>query len=288
MSCGTHGNMMNMANSQQISNKHCLNAKTNVMIQDSQDCPLCFHPNVFNEWASYRDAFVSLTTRNFDCPICHSTIQGLDKFTLHLVSHDLQAKVWGPSSSASLCSNQVTKAFATQSSPHSDTTQLNKNHSNLYNGLTDTTSVSSTNNQSSSMNGINLVNGVPETTCFKSSNYSQLSDTTFHEVIKEEDISDQNNSPSINIPDDSIDEHTGTSRYLDELLNDYSEFVQQQEHNKKPILNHGSRKRISNKMETNYCLSNPYGKISNDVSKVFLAKSKTCISYRNTQKNLIS
>lgn len=56
------------------------------------DCPLCFHLGVFKDWSSYRDSFVSLTTRSFPCPACHVQIQGVDKFALHLVSHELKTK----------------------------------------------------------------------------------------------------------------------------------------------------------------------------------------------------
>ena len=58
-----------------------------------QACPLCSTAKTFNHWSTFRDAFVSLTTRSFDCPLCLTSVQGVDKFALHLVSHDLRDKV---------------------------------------------------------------------------------------------------------------------------------------------------------------------------------------------------
>ena len=56
----------------------CNSDTSAVVLTDVQDCPLCFHGKVFSEWSGYRDAFVSLTTRTFICPICSSIIQGVD------------------------------------------------------------------------------------------------------------------------------------------------------------------------------------------------------------------
>jgi len=58
-----------------------------------QSCPLCTAGHAFVHWSAFRDAFVSLTTRSFQCPLCLTSIQGVDKFALHLVSHDLRNKM---------------------------------------------------------------------------------------------------------------------------------------------------------------------------------------------------
>lgn len=58
----------------------------------AQDCPLCFSKDVFNSWTCLKDSLVSLSTRTFTCPLCCSVQEGLDKFTLHLVSHEIEAK----------------------------------------------------------------------------------------------------------------------------------------------------------------------------------------------------
>ena len=59
----------------------------------AQDCPLCFTKEAFPSVCSLKDTLVSsLSTRNFTCPICAGVYQGLEKFTLHLVSHELEAK----------------------------------------------------------------------------------------------------------------------------------------------------------------------------------------------------
>ena len=58
----------------------------------AQDCPLCFSKSVFTQWTNLKDSLVSLSTRTFTCPLCFGTSQGLDKFTLHLVSHEMEAK----------------------------------------------------------------------------------------------------------------------------------------------------------------------------------------------------
>ena len=58
----------------------------------AQDCPLCFKKGVFAAWTHLKDSLVSLSTRNFTCPLCYGVLEGLDKFTLHLVSHEMEAK----------------------------------------------------------------------------------------------------------------------------------------------------------------------------------------------------
>lgn len=58
----------------------------------AQDCPLCFSKGVFQQWSLLKDSLVSLSTRSFICPLCCGVHEGLDKFTLHLVSHEMEAK----------------------------------------------------------------------------------------------------------------------------------------------------------------------------------------------------
>ena len=58
----------------------------------AQDCPLCFSKGVFAAWTHLKDSLVSLSTRSFTCPLCYGVLEGLDKFTLHLVSHEMEAK----------------------------------------------------------------------------------------------------------------------------------------------------------------------------------------------------
>ena len=242
MSCDIHGTGMNMESAQKLSNKQGNWNTNNVILQNSQDCPLCFHPNVFNEWASYRDAFVSLTTRNFNCPICHSSVQGVDKFTLHLVSHDLRAKVWGPSSSASLVANLSGKNGENPTSSNTGDFQQCKSNSHPCNASMDGNSLLSLNNKQSNVAGTKVNNvefGDIAPAISNRTKYDQLSNTAYQDFVKEENDSNLNSSPSINITDETLDEHTGSSRYLDELLNDYSEFVQQQEHNKDHNPSHG-------------------------------------------------
>ena len=242
MSGDIHDNCMNMTNTQKLSNKQHDSNMNNVMLHSSQDCPLCFHPNVFNDWASYRDAFVSLTTRNFTCPICNSCIQGVDKFTLHLVSHDLRAKVLRPSSSTSLESNIVVKNGAVPCVPNSVDIHQCHNVSNHQNSVIKNDSIFPPTNKQSIVSGINPFNQEANKIIHSSnqnSNFDNISNTTFQDLIKEEDNSDPNASPCMNITEEIFDEHSGSSRYLDELLNDYSEFVQQQEKRKEQTLNHG-------------------------------------------------
>ena len=58
----------------------------------AQDCPLCFSKGIFPSWSGLKDNLVNLSSRSFTCPICFSLHQGLDKFTLHLVSHETTMK----------------------------------------------------------------------------------------------------------------------------------------------------------------------------------------------------
>ena len=258
MSCDIHGAGMNMENSQKISNKQGSLNINNVILQNSQDCPLCFHPNVFNEWSSYRDAFVSLTTRNFNCPICHSSVQGVDKFTLHLVSHDLRAKVWGPSSSTSLIGNPSAKNGEIPSSSNTGDIQQCKSILHPCNDITEGNSLFPSNNLQCNIAGTNVINeelGNIESTTGHCTKYDQLSNTTYQDFIKEENDLNLNSSPNTNITDKTLDEHTGSSRYLDELLNDYSEFVQQQEHNKDHNPSYGVRKTANSRTSSSNCIS---------------------------------
>lgn len=49
-------------------------------------CPLCFQSS-FPSITSLCLNLISVTTRLLECPICHDTLFGLDKFTIHLFSH---------------------------------------------------------------------------------------------------------------------------------------------------------------------------------------------------------
>ncbi len=56
---------------------------------------MCFSKGVFCQWTNLKDSLVSLSTRSFICPLCCGVHEGLDKFTLHLVSHEMEAKKSG-------------------------------------------------------------------------------------------------------------------------------------------------------------------------------------------------
>ncbi len=59
----------------------------------AQDCPLCFSKDSFQSWKILKDSLVSLSTRTFACPLgCPGIHEGLDKFALHLVSHEMEQK----------------------------------------------------------------------------------------------------------------------------------------------------------------------------------------------------
>jgi hypothetical protein len=58
----------------------------------AQDCPLCFSKEGFQSWMELKDSLVSLATRSFSCPLCLGIHEGLEKFTLHLVSHEMEQK----------------------------------------------------------------------------------------------------------------------------------------------------------------------------------------------------
>ena len=44
----------------------------------AQDCPLCFSKGVFDQWNNLKDSLVSLSTRNFTCPLCYGVHEGSD------------------------------------------------------------------------------------------------------------------------------------------------------------------------------------------------------------------
>lgn len=52
-------------------------------------CPLCSQPG-FQTLDSLRYGLISAATRQVVCPVCHDILFGLDKFTIHLVSHSIQ------------------------------------------------------------------------------------------------------------------------------------------------------------------------------------------------------
>lgn len=55
-------------------------------------CPLCCQPN-FSSVDSLRTSLISVTNRPLNCPICKEILLGLDKLTIHLFSHSMQANV---------------------------------------------------------------------------------------------------------------------------------------------------------------------------------------------------
>lgn len=50
------------------------------------ECPLCCKPH-FNDLEALRTTLVAATTTEIQCPVCHETQRGLDKFTIHLFTH---------------------------------------------------------------------------------------------------------------------------------------------------------------------------------------------------------
>ncbi|CAK1600017.1 unnamed protein product [Parnassius mnemosyne] len=53
----------------------------------SLPCPICLHTGVFESAQALKDRLIYVSTNNIMCPICHESITGLDKFTIHLFSH---------------------------------------------------------------------------------------------------------------------------------------------------------------------------------------------------------
>lgn len=54
----------------------------------SLQCPLCSQPN-FSSIDSLRSSLINVTNRPLACPICHEIQLGLDKLTIHLLSHTI-------------------------------------------------------------------------------------------------------------------------------------------------------------------------------------------------------
>ena len=249
MTYDCHGPNAALSNSREPCHQNHNSNLPNVILKEYQDCPLCFHSNVFNEWSGYRDAFVSLTTRNFSCPICLSNVQGVDKFTLHLVSHDLRDKMLG-STSFSTTTNYtpVSEPDANKCVP--STLPSSSQTSNQQRGMqiNFTSPIVPTINKLNSidykLNGNITQNDITRPTFFKIDNYNsdRASNQNIQQLIKDEmimeDIADVDAKPSKPI---MTNEASGTAESLDELLDDYSEYVQQQEHNKINSLDFGSK-----------------------------------------------
>ena len=257
MTFDTHGANASLTSSYQNYNSE----SSSVTLRDCQDCPLCFHSKVFQEWSGYRDAFVSLSTRNFSCPICCSSIQGVDKFALHLVSHDLRAKIIRPPSSTLLSNNLAT--YAGQKMVNSDIipTPSSLNHQ-IVNSNTDGSSVFS------SMSSVR-----DDFECSKPTNFLQEESSILSQSklprnsedlsIKQsfKDLEKAKGNPKLGLvsPESTkIELSNGTlntHESLDQLLEDYSEFVRQQECNKShstTILGHRNDESIKNKMDDTF------------------------------------
>lgn len=56
-------------------------------------CPLCSQPN-FVSIDSLRSSLISVTNRPLMCPICNDIQMGLDKLTIHLLSHTIKSSAF--------------------------------------------------------------------------------------------------------------------------------------------------------------------------------------------------
>lgn len=68
-------------------------------------CPLCSYPN-FPSVEALRICFLRVTNRPLHCPVCNEVQMGLDKFTIHLLSHTM-AKLPDQSVDTQGCSVQL-------------------------------------------------------------------------------------------------------------------------------------------------------------------------------------
>lgn len=57
---------------------------------DTLQCPLCSQPN-FPSIDSLRSSLINVTNRPLICPICNEIQMGLDKLTIHLLSHTVKS-----------------------------------------------------------------------------------------------------------------------------------------------------------------------------------------------------
>ena len=249
MTYDCHGPNAALSNSREPCHQTHNSNHPNVILKEYQDCPLCFHSNVFNEWSGYRDAFVSLTTRNFSCPICLSNVQGVDKFTLHLVSHDLRDKMLGSTPfSTNINYTPVSEPDVNKAVPTilPSSSQTNYQHRGMNINFTSpiVPAINKLNSIDYKLNGNTTQNDITRSTLFKIDNYNsdRASNQNIQQLIKDEmimediaDVDAKHSTPDI------PNEASGTAESLDELLDDYSEYVQQQEHNKINSLDFGSK-----------------------------------------------
>ncbi|XP_039296105.1 uncharacterized protein LOC111044974 [Nilaparvata lugens] len=61
------------------------------MTSSTVNCPLCYQP-AFSSLAALSMSLINVTTRPLDCPLCHESLSGLDKFTIHVFGHALSHK----------------------------------------------------------------------------------------------------------------------------------------------------------------------------------------------------
>ena len=230
MSYNTHVSSASLINSEMLARHNCNLITPHIVLQNYQACPLCSHDQAFHDWSGYRDAFVSLSTRSFNCPICLSSIQGVEKFALHLVSHDLRAKMSGLASSTSIENNISTNSSNTISTSSVYPTPLFLNNQAVNQNKIIRNVPSATNGRHSDVNRNVGAEGIlrPNSSKLLNGQDTRTTSQTQQNLIKDEVNLDDAEIPSIE--KSSVPNETRES--LDELLDDYSEFVQQQECNK--------------------------------------------------------
>lgn len=64
--------------------------RTTMASASTVQCPLCSQPN-FVSIDSLRSSLISVTNRPLMCPICNEIQMGLDKLTIHLLSHTIKS-----------------------------------------------------------------------------------------------------------------------------------------------------------------------------------------------------
>lgn len=281
MSFESQGPVTNLQTVQLVAPGVCNSDTTPVVLADFQDCPLCFHGKVFSEWSGYRDAFVSLTTRAFNCPICSSNVQGVDKFALHLVSHDLRSKMLRSPSSTSLNNISMTSAdkkmpnFASSSTPLTPNYYENCTKRDQLNSASsiDTLSGKLKNNQNNdfSQDG---PEGITQSKLTSMTDNSTDKPAMPDLMRRQTDL--RSSKPIDKYKPGPSRETQCTTESLDELLDDYSEFVQQQEANKcNSLLLFKSEEMISNKEDGIFgitCNTNKTNNLDSPMKNNFLTQ----------------
>ncbi|XP_075236181.1 uncharacterized protein LOC142333134 [Lycorma delicatula] len=87
------------------------------------NCPLCCQ-STFSSVPSLCLSLISVTTRLLECPVCHDTVFGLDKFTIHLFSHILNLQ----QQQQILLNNESFKGNNDNSNMSSSSSNLNENN----------------------------------------------------------------------------------------------------------------------------------------------------------------